>query len=313
MRLVLIDAGGTISAVDHGGGFEGGRLTEATLAAPRAVVPELQLDVRTVYRGLSEAMAFDDAMAVVRAIVQAASEPGIDGVVVAHGTDAMEETAFLTTLTCDLPVPVVFTGAQHTPDDEDYDGLDNLTLAVRAIAEGQAAGKGPLIAFGGKLLTGWRARKVHAQALVAFGPADADIQRADDAARARIACLAPCEDVEIIALGLGASGRMVRAAAQSGVRGLILQAMGCGNASDDVVNAVREAMLAGCLVGVASSCFEGEAVPYYASGRRLEHAGALFMKELDPRRARVVLACALGDGRTPDQAKALIEPWLNRR
>lgn len=310
MRLVLIDAGGTISAVDHGGGFEGGQLPEATLAAPRDVVPDLQLDVRTVYRGLSEAMAFDDAMRVVRAIQAAAQEPDVDGILVAHGTDAMEETAFLATLTLSLDKPVVFTGAQHTPVEADYDGLDNLTLAVRALAEGRATGSGPLIAFGGRLLTGWRARKVHAQALTAFGPIDADISEAETAARSRIPCHAPSEDVEIIALGLGASGRMVRAAAKGGVRGLILQAMGCGNASDDVVVAVREAMQAGCLVAVASSCFEGEAIPYYASGRRLEEAGALFMKELDPRRARVVLACALGDGRSPDQARAIVKDWL---
>lgn len=310
MRLVLIDAGGTISAVDHGGGFEGGQLPEATLAAPRTVDPDLQLDVRTVYRGLSEAMAFDDAMAVVRAIEAAAREPEVDGILVAHGTDAMEETCFLTTLTLSLDRPVVFTGAQHTPSEVDYDGLDNLTLAVRAIAEGQATGTGPLIAFGGRLLTGWRARKVHAQALEAFGPADADIGQSQAAAHAPIPCQQPCEGVEIIALGLGASGRMVRAAAQAGVRGLILQAMGCGNASDDVVEAVREAMQEGCLVGVATSCFEGEAIPFYASGRRLEEAGAIFMKALDPRRARVVLACALGDGRTPDQARAIVKAWL---
>ena len=310
MRLVLIDAGGTISAVDHGGGFEGGRLPDETLAAPRAVVPDLELDVRTVYQGLSEAMAMDDAMAVVRAIAEAASEPDLDGILVAHGTDAMEETAFLATLTTQIDLPVVFTGAQHTPSDADYDGLDNLTLAVRAIAEGKARGTGPLIAFGGKLLTAWRARKVHAQALQAFGPEDADLAEAKAAARARIPCQRPSEDVEIIALGLGASGRMVRAAARSGVRGLILQAMGCGNASDDVVAAVRDALEAGCLVGVATSCFEGEAIPFYASGRRLEDAGAVFMKELDPRRARVVMACALGDGRTPEQAHAILKDWL---
>ena len=310
MRLVLIDAGGTISAVDHGEGFEGGCLPEATLAAPRSVVPDLQLDVRVVYRGLSEAMVMGDAMAVVRAVTDAAADPSVEGIVVAHGTDAMEETAFLTILTTSLSTPVVFTGAQHTPSDADYDGLDNLTLAVRAIAEGRAAETGPLIAFGGQLLTAWRARKVHAQALKAFGPVTADISQTKAAARSHIPCQAPSEDVEIIALGLGASGRMVRAAAQAGVRGLILQAMGCGNASDDVVEAVREAMQAGCLVGVATSCFEGEAIPFYASGRRLQDAGAVFMKELDPRRARVVMACALGDGRSKDEARALMQDWL---
>ncbi len=317
MHLVMLDAGGTISAVDRGRGFDGGVLGDDVLAHLAEAAPWATIETRSVYRGLSEAMTFDDAMIVAWAVRAACLDPSVDAVLVAHGTDAMEETAFLCDLIVPASKPVIFTGAQRAPSESGYDGVRNLTEAVLTAMRPGAAEAGVLIVFGGCVLTATRARKVHAQAVQAFGPDAAMVGRCGAttplAARSPRPAFplsdAPMAAVEIVTLGLGSDGRLVEAGA-SCLDGMVIQGLGCGNASESVVDATKSAVEAGRLVGLVAGCFEGKAAPVYASGRRLFDAGAIFMKDLDARRARILLACALGDRRTTSEASALIIDWL---
>lgn len=320
MHLVMLDAGGTISAVDRGRGFDGGALGDDILAHLAEVAPWATIEARSVYRGLSEAMTFGDAMSVAQAVRGACLDPAVDAVLVAHGTDAMEETAFLCDLIVPASKPVIFTGSQRAPSEPGYDGLRNLADAVLTAARRGAAASGVLVVFGGCVLSATRARKVHAQALQAFGPDAAVVGRCGAASplaarRPRPALPvsdAPAAAVEIVTLGLGSDGRLVTAAA-SRLEGMVIQGLGCGNASPGVIQAVEKAVEAGRLVGVVAGCFEGEAAPVYASGRRLSDIGAIFMKDMDARRARMLIACALGDRRTTSEASALILDWLKDR
>ncbi|WP_421730090.1 asparaginase [Brevundimonas sp.] len=319
MRLVVIDAGGTISASDLGRGYEGAGLTADMLEPLRSIWSRGAIEVRRAYAGLSEAMGFDDAVAIVDAIRQACDDPSVGAVVIAHGTDAMEEVAWLCDLLIQTTKPVVFTGAQRTPDAADFDGWRNLGDAVRVAARSMSAGV--LIVFGGLVLTAVRARKVHAQALRAFGPDAAVVGRVDDGGvrmsntppRVQgLECRRPCPSIEMVALGMGTGSVLLDAAIAPPTRGLILQAMGCGNASAGVVAAVARATDAGLLVGVVTGCFEGQAVAVYESGLRLAEAGAVAMDDLDARRARILMACALGDDRGADEAAMRLRQALTQ-
>jgi L-asparaginase len=318
MRLVMIDAGGTISAVDRGHGFDGGSLGDEALSSIAEAAPGTTIEIRRIYQGLSEAMKFEDALLVARAVEEACREPLVDGVLVAHGTDAMEETAYLCALIARVAKPVVFTGAQRAPSETGFDGLRNLRDAVLTAARPGADAAGVLMVFGGRILSADRARKIHAQALKAFGPEAAVIGRCEDFAplphrqhsAGALACQVPAQTVEIVTLGLSSDGRLLEAATTL-LDGIVIQALGCGNASDSVIRAVEAAVKAGRLVGVVSGCFEGVAAPVYASGHRLRAAGALFMKDMDARRARLLMACALGDGRSAAEAADLISSRLD--
>lgn len=318
MRLVVIDAGGTISASDMGRGYEGAGLTADMLEPLRAIWSQGPIEVRHAYAGLSEAMGFDDAIGIIDAIRQACDDPSVGAVVIAHGTDAMEEVAWLCDLLIQTVKPVLFTGAQRTPDAPDFDGWRNLGDAVRVA---RSMSTGVLIVFGGLVLTAVQARKVHAQALAAFGPEAAVVGRVDDSGvrmsktprRVQgLECARPCPSIEIVTLGMGTGPGLVDAAIALPARGLILQAMGCGNASAGVVAAVGRATAAGLLVGVVTGCFEGRAVAVYESGLRLAEAGAIVMDDLDARRARILLACALGDDRGPDAAAMRLRQALSQ-
>ncbi|MFI5185074.1 MAG: asparaginase, partial [Vicinamibacteria bacterium] len=92
----------------------------------------------------------------------------VDGVVLTHGTDTLEETSFLLDLTLDSPKPVVFCGAMRTVSEPGWDGPANLMSAVRAAAHPDSWGRGVLIAVGEQIHHAAEATKWHTQSLGAF-------------------------------------------------------------------------------------------------------------------------------------------------
>ena len=96
------------------------------------------------------------------------ADPAVDGVVITHGTDILEETAYLLDRTLAPRVPVVLTGAMRTSDHAEWDGARNLTDAVRVAADAQAAGRGALVVFAGHVWQGIEAVKRDTVALDAF-------------------------------------------------------------------------------------------------------------------------------------------------
>ncbi|UYY59222.1 asparaginase [Sphingomonas sp. S2-65] len=317
-ELVLIDAGGTIASVpdDSGvliGGSGAARLRDVLAAPLRDGVEE-----RQAYAGLSEDMGFADAMQVARMMDAAASE-GAAGVVVTHGTDTMEDVAFLTELFHGGAAPILFTGAQRPASLPGCDGPANLHDAVLVARDPSARGIGTAIVFGGRILPARSARKLDSSGPEAFGPHGAAIGRVDDHGvrltamprRAPTFALADPEPrVEIAALGLGSSAALVDALVGDGVRGLVIEGFGRGNVPSQIVPAIERAKAAGVLVGIATHCVEGGTAPAYRSGARLAALGAVGAEDLSARKLRLLFAVALSGGRSAEEAERLVREWL---
>jgi L-asparaginase len=234
------------------------------------------------------------------------ADPRVDGIVVTHGTDTLEETAFLLDLTLDGPKPVVFCGAMRTVSDPGWDGPANLMTAVRTAAHPHAGGRGVLIAVGEEVHAAAEATKRHTQALAAFrstwGPL-AVLDRgtvvfhrppfhAPPLAAKR---LVPQVDLHLMATGVGPS--LVRASLRAGARGLVLEATGCGNVPPAVLPGIREALASGVPVVMVSRCPEGRVSPAYGyegGGQRLREMGVIFGEDLPGPKARIKLMVALG-------------------
>ncbi len=144
--VVVITTGGTIASRSDASGAKVAGVADAALL--RAVPTGVDLQVRNVLSLNSAAMTLSDMDDVRRAVADALAA-GADGVVVTHGTDTMEETAFLLELMHDDPRPVVFTGAQRSADDPSSDGPANLRDAVLVAASPAARGMGVLVVFDG--------------------------------------------------------------------------------------------------------------------------------------------------------------------
>jgi len=311
-RVLVLDAGGTISSAPAANGaLAGGRALAAALGDHAA-----DLRIERVYSGLSEEMSLVQAGAVVAAALAAAERSDVSGIVVTHGTDTMEETAFLADIHWTSQKPVVFTGAQRSPDQPGFDGLANLNDALSLAASSEAEGRGAWIVFGGHVLPARGAFKQHTSALDGFahrmGLGAIMGQPLPDRVRPSPLPPGPCDErVDLIGLGLGASGRLIDAAVAGGERGLVLEGLGRGNAGPIVADAVSRAIEAGVAVAVTSRCAEGDVSPDYATGRRLADAGAVFCNDLSPSQARILLARMLALHGEARPALAAFRAWLS--
>jgi L-asparaginase len=317
--LILIDAGGTIVSLPDEAGVLVGRADAAGLREVLTPAARDGVVERQVYAGLSEDMAFADAMAIVEAVAQGVAE-GASGIVVAHGTDTMEDVAFLVDLFHASDVPVVFTGAQRAASLPGCDGPANLHDAVAVARDPAARGIGTVIVFGGRILPARSARKLDSSGPEAFGPHGTAIGRVDGhgvrlTATPRraptFATTAPEPAVEIAALGLGSSPALVDALVASGLRGIVIEGFGRGNVPSQLVPAIERARAAGVLVGIATHCLEGGTAPAYESGARLAALGAVGAEDLSARKLRLLLAVALGDGCDRAEAERRARAWLS--
>ena len=234
------------------------------------------------------------------------ADPAVDAVVLTHGTDTLEETAFLLDLTLDSPKPVVFCGAMRTVSEPGWDGPGNLMAAVRTAVHPASAGRGVLVAIGGEVHAASEATKWHAQSLKAFhsarGPL-AVIERGRvlyrrppfHTARLPAPRLVPAVDLHTMAAGV--DDALLRASLARGVRGLVLEATGCGNVPPAAMVGVRAALAGRVPVVLVSRCAEGRVTPTYGyegGGQTLRELGVIFGADLPGPKARIKLMVALG-------------------
>jgi L-asparaginase len=229
--------------------------------------------------------------------------------VVTHGTDTMEETAYLIDLV--LPqgsAPVALTGAQRGADERDADGPRNLRDAITVVSASASAGCGAPIVFAGEVHAARDARKVHTSSLHAFAsPGYGPIGYVDgggfrihrrEVRRPSLPLPDRLGDVDLIRLHAGSDARFIRASVESGAEAIVLEGTGRGNANDQVVAGVANAIAAGVHVAVCSRCVAGRVEPVYGrgGGSDLAGAGAIFAGDLAGSKVRVLLQVALGAG-----------------
>lgn len=231
------------------------------------------------------------------------------GVVIAHGTDTIEETAYLLARTLDPGIPVVVTGAMRTSGDAGWDGPGNLTDAARLAAHPGSRGRGTMVAFAGQVFDGAEVAKVETTALVAFdAPHGAAIARveegtvrftADPPRRRLLAPPALSARVALIPMVLGDTGELLDLA-RPGHDGVVIAAFGSGNLPPGAVPAIRRWLAEGKPVVLGSRCPRGEVSPVYAfpgGGATLVREGVIPAGPRTLAQARLELLISLSAGR----------------
>ncbi|NED95611.1 asparaginase [Phytoactinopolyspora alkaliphila] len=309
-RVVLLTTGGTIaSRLLPQGGY--GVATSSSLAAP--VVDDIgHVDVRSVTHRNSFDMTHRDIRQITESAADALSSPDVAGVVVAHGTDTLAETAALQALIHADRRPVVVTGAQRPPDHAEPDGPRNLADAIRVAAHPSAQGLGPLVVFGKRVLPAWGTTKAHTASLSAFlrvldepaashgGGRDLSvpglvslgfpIRRPDP-----LPAPTPVFDhmsVPVVTSHVGADGQLLDLVVAAGADAVLIVGTGLGNVTTPLARAVERAVARGLPIGVSSRTLQGPLAPIYRNGggRDLVDAGAVLLTGVDPGQARIFLA-----------------------
>ncbi len=241
------------------------------------------------------------------------SDAGLAGIIVTHGTDSLEETAFFLDVLVDSDRPVVFAAAQRPPRRTDTDGPRNLLNAARIAVSPAARRQGVLITLNDEIHAALEARKTHSIALDGFkspgaGPLGyVDGEHVVFTRRiARRLTLAP-ETVEprvdLLTLVAGSDGHLVRAAVEAGARGLVLEVFGRGNVPPAVGEAVLEALERRVVV-VFTTRTRGGRVEV---GGEASEAGVISGQDLDGLKARMLLVVALGVTREPERLQSYFD------
>ncbi|MEU7069919.1 asparaginase [Streptomyces narbonensis] len=328
-RIVVISTGGTIASRWQGTGYAADASGSDVLAT--APLPEgVTVEVVDLFNVNSSRMTSAHQLALLRTVHETFADPGVDGIVVTHGTDTLEETAFLLDLHHSDARPVVLTGAQRPFGTGDGDGPGNLYDALQVAASVRELGV--LVVFDGRVHAARGTVKTQTLAADAFSDPSAerlgrvgfsrvDVERLPErpaplalpdaaltaAPGAGGPGTAPLPRVDIVTHHADGDPLFIRAALAAGARGIVLEATGAGNATPEITAAVADAVAQGVLVAVSTRVPAGPLAEIYTGGGAVDlvAAGALLTGTLRAAQARIAVLAALlaeGDG-APDPAR----------
>ncbi|KMO96495.1 asparaginase [Streptomyces roseus] len=304
-RIVVISTGGTIASRWQGAGFAAdadGREVMATAPLPE----DITIEVVDLFSVNSPRLTTAHQLTLLRTVHEVLADPGVDGIVVTHGTDTLEESAFLVDLHHHDPRTVVFTGAQRPMGTADGDGPGNLYDALLTAAS--TRGLGVLIAFGGRVHAARGTVKTQAVALDAFADPSKELlgkigfgkvtmlrapQRPEPLPLPAMPEVPP--RVDVVMHHADGDPVLLNAAVAAGARGLVLVGTGAGNATPEIVDAVRDAIARGVLVALTTRVPAGPVTEIYTHGGAVDlvAAGAVATGTLRAPQARIAVLSAL--------------------
>lgn len=313
--------------------FTGGTISMKHDARIGAAVPALSgRDILAEVRGIAEIadvdvidfsrlpgphMTLPLMMKLSNQIRETISRSDIDGVVVTHGTDTLEETAYLVDLTTTSEKPVVFVGAMRNSSEVGWDGPANILSAIRVASSDGARNLGALVVMSDTILAASEATKTHTESFDAFqspdfGPlgvvdkGEVIIRRAPSR-REHLGATQITEHVYLVKMAAGIDSTLIDACASAGARGIVIEATGRGNVPPESVEGIKRAIGKGIAVVVVSRCLRGrvyESYGYEGGGKHLRNLGVIFADFLNGQKARIKLALALSLTDSLDEIRA---------
>lgn len=321
MDIAVLSTGGTIACTSSPNGARP-TLTGETLLEQLPVLEDLATVTVTGVESVSGFEIDFDSFGHLSAACRRAIEDGVDGVVITHGTDTLEETAYVLDLTIGADLPIVCTGAQRRADERSADGDANLVTAVRAATHDkiQDAG-GAYVAFNDQLHAARNATKSHTSALETFSSPDrgpvarwtrTGFKWFHEPSSQTPTLPSPqfSKDVAMIKSGAGVGRELFDAAIESGVDGIVLEGTGLGNTSPELAAAAAEAVDDGIPVVTTSRSYAGYVAPVYGGqggASELEDAGVIMGGDLPAHKARLKLTVALETTTDHDDLRSLFD------
>jgi len=234
------------------------------------------------------------------------ADPRVAGVVVTHGTDTLEETAYFLDLVVTSDKPVVVVGAQRAPTMFDTDGPRNMLDAVRVAISPEAIGMGTLVVMNGQINAAREVTKTNTLDVETFQTLDFGILGVADIEAVRfyraplrrqtIALESGVElgNVVIVSEYAGSDGRVIDLLLEDGeLDGLVVAGLGLAHVTTATVAALERVRAEGVPVVIASRVPTGRIVPLYANNVELLDMGAVQADNLSPQKARVLLMVAM--------------------
>lgn len=325
-KVALIATGGTIDSVgrdrtDLAWYLDNGqRLPDGALVSGIPELASIAIVDQIPFRRLhSYAMTGRDWIDLAR-VVQDATRNGVAGVVITHGTNTLEETAYFLNLTVSSRVPIVLVGAMRPANGLSADGELNLFRAIQVAVAPKSGGRGVLVVLNDTILGARDVTKRETYRVNTFGSRDTgplgyadndgevvfyhtpERRHTADSAFS-VDNLSELPQVEIVMSYVGARGEMINAAVDAGARGIVVAGTGPGVPTPPQDEALEAASRSGVVVCLCSRVGGGRVARSPSTIAR----GWVTGDNLQPWKARVLLSLALTKTTEPDDIQALFE------
>lgn len=245
-----------------------------------------------------------------------------DGVVITHGTDTLEETAYFLDTMAIPEIPIVLTGAMRSSNELGSDGIYNYLSALRVVIHPKAADKGVLVVMNDEIHAAKYVTKTHTTNVATFntpthGPLGIVMKHdilffktAEPRVRFDLNQISGTIPIIKAYAGMGLGEGIISLLDPDKIDGVVIEALGAGNLPPEAAQELVRLMAKGVPVVLVSRCFNGIAEPVYAydgGGVKLAESGVMFVKELNSQKARLKLLIALNAGLEGQDLKEYIE------
>lgn len=233
-------------------------------------------------------------------------QPEITGVVITHGTDTLEETAYFLDLVIQSEKSVVVTGAMRSQNELGSDGPYNMVNAVRVAAHPRATYLGALVVFNDEIHAARTVTKTHTSNVSTFlspslGPlgliTKKEIQIHRHVVREQhLPLLAPTMNVPLFKVVAGMDDALIKWAIDQQVDGMVIEALGQGNVPPAMLPGMQLALERGIPIVLVSRCYNGivqDTYDYEGGGKQLKRMGLIFSNGINGPKARIKLMLAL--------------------
>ena len=322
-NVVILATGGTIAGAAATGtqsGYTSGAVTiDAMLAAVPGIEKLATVKGEQISNVGSQDMSFDIMLKLAKRINEMLATPAVDGVVVTHGTDTMEETAYFLNLAVKSDKPVVLVGSMRPSTAVSADGPLNLYNAVGVAADPQARGRGVLVLMNDWIHAAHSLTKTSTTAVqtfmsplrglvgvAAYGKNDfysSPVWKHTTGSEFDVSGVTKLPRVDVIFGCADMSPDLIDAAAANGAKGIVIAGVGNGNMNKASLDAAARAAKKGVVVVRSSRVATGSV------GRNVEvnddELNLIASDELNPQKARILLSLALLKNRTPQELQNL--------
>ena len=254
-------------------------------------------------------MTFETILELSNFVRELVDRNDIDGIVITHGTDTLEETAYFLDLTIDTSKPIVITGAMRSSSELGYDGPFNLATSICTAIADDSIGRGVLVCFNGELNSASEVTKANSMALNAFrtpnfgpiGIVDNNkvifYRNTINTSKYKIDKID--KEVALIKCAVDMDSTFIDFIIEKGYGGIVIEALGRGNVPPRMVDGIKRAIDNNIPVVIVSRCFEGrvhESYGYEGGGKMLLDLGVILGDTLPGQKARVKLFLAINSG-----------------
>jgi L-asparaginase len=317
-KVAVLSTGGTIASKhDPGkGGYVAALSGEDLVAAVPAIKNIAQIQVEQFSNISSQDMTPENWIRLAGRVNELLAKPEIAGVVVTHGTNTLEETAYFLDLTTIGSKPVILVGAQRPASDPDSDGPRNLLDAIRVAVAPEAVGKGVMVVMNGQINAARDVTKTNTSQVETFRGLEFGALGVVDAEKVRfyrsplrrqtivVNSGTQLARVEIVMSYAGADGLLIRSMLRDGaVQGLVIAGLGLGGVPGAMFDAIQEARARGIPVVISTRVPTGRVFSLSAakgSSLTLKRIGCVLADNLSPQKARILLMLALTKSREPE-------------